>query len=222
MGKTGKLTILGRRLLLPVVLVLLGIVAFQLDYVLAHWFAEGNCPRFIHVPLQFFELFGHAVGVLLVAVIVHQLDPSRRWALPRLLTCAFLSGLAADCIKMLIVRFRPYSLDLGSPGDAWTTFGSWFPLGTAGSSGQSFPSAHTATAVGLALALIWMYPAGRRLFTVLAVLVACQRVESGAHYLSDVLFGGAVGYLAATACLRAPWPSGWFDRWELRWKSKAL
>jgi len=220
MSKSGRLATLGQRLLLFVGLVLAAVAALPIDCPLARWSAEGNCPGFLRDLLDSCEPFGRGFAPILVVLIIHQLDPARRWALPRVLACSLLSGLAADGIKILIVRTRPRSFDY--VGDVWTTFGSWFPLTSAGSAGQSFPSGHTAVAVGLAMALIWLYPQGRRLFVALAVLVACQRVESSAHFLSDVLFGGAVGYLVANACLRAGWPSGWFDRWEQGWQAAAV
>ena len=84
---------------------------------------------------------------------------------------------------------------------------------------QSFPSAHTATAAGLAAALIWLYPQGRLLFTLLAVLVGCQRIVSGAHFPSDVLVGAAAGCLVATFFLHVGRLPVWFDRWEAHWRS---
>ena len=59
---------------------------------------------------------------------------------------------------------------------------------------HSFPSGHTATAVGLAISLD-ADPRGRWLFAVFAALASLQRMTAGAHYLSDSLFG------AALACL---------------------
>ena len=149
-----------------------------------------------------FELFGHGLGVVLVVLILHQLDPGRRWAIPRVLACALAAGVAADLLKMTVMRCRPYDLPFPFAGSVWETFGQWWPLLSGGSESQSFPSAHTATAVGLAAALIWLYPQGRLLFTVLAVLVGCQRVAVGAHYPSDVLVGAAVGCLVAALLLR--------------------
>jgi membrane-associated phospholipid phosphatase len=101
------------------------------------------------------------------------------------------AGLVADVLKMLVTRVRPYRFDF--QGDVWSTFGEWLPIFGGGSRGQSFPSAHVATAMAFAIVLGALYPAGRRVFLVLTVLVACQRVESGFHYLSDVLVGAAVG-----------------------------
>ena len=132
-----------------------------------------------------------------VLVAIYQLDPSRRRMLWWVLACVALSGLAANGAKMLLARTRPWAFDF--QGDVWTTFGRWLPMSGVS---QSFPSGHTATAAGLALALMVLYPRGRRLFVLLVVLVACQRLACGAHYLSDVLSGAAVGCLTVACCLR--------------------
>jgi membrane-associated phospholipid phosphatase len=86
-----------------------------------------------------------------------------------------------------------------------SSFGPWLPLGSLGSPNQSFPSAHTATAMGLAIALMVVYPRARWLFCLAPVLVAYQRMDSGAHFLSDVLCGAAVGCIVAAITLRARW-----------------
>jgi membrane-associated phospholipid phosphatase len=191
----------------------------DLDCPLAQWCGADNCPRFLHDLFHYAEPFGHGSGVLLIAVVIFALDAPKRWALPRVLACALVSGLTADGVKMLIARARPSDFDFS--GGVWATFGAWFPLTGAGSSGQSFPSAHTATAVGFALGLSWLYPRARYLFPLIAALVACQRVESRAHFLSDVLCGAAIGYLAATALLKVGPLPRCFDFWEHRWKSAA-
>jgi len=203
-------------LLVPAGLVVGAAAALSVDIPLARWCTAGNCPSLLQYLFQVAEPFGHGMGVLLIALTLHQLDPGRRWALPRVLTSSLVAGLAADVLKLLVARTRPYHFSF--QGDVWSTFGGWLPLTGAGSAGQSFPSAHTATAVGLALALRWLYPNGRWLFPTLAVLVGCQRIESGAHYLSDVLCGAAVGCLVATVCLRPGAVSRLFDALEARWK----
>lgn len=206
-----------RVLYLPAVAVLAAAAALAVDCPLSHWCIQGNCPGVLRGLFYVAEPFGHGFGLLVILLAIHQLDPARRWALPRVLACSLGAGLAADGLKMLVVRVRPSNFDF--VGEVWATFGGWFPLTAAGSGGQSFPSAHTATAVGLAVALTWLYPAGRKLFAVLAVLVAGHRIEVGAHYLSDVLCGAAVGLIVAAACLQIGWLPGWFDRLEDRWRS---
>ena len=126
----------------------------------------------------------------------------------------------ANLLKMIIVRSRPNDVPLDFHGSVWATFGHWLPMFSGQSGLQSFPSAHTAAAAGLAAALIWLYPQGRLLFTLLAVLVGCQRIVSGAHFPSDVLIGAAAGCLAATFFLHVGRLPVWFDRWESRWRSR--
>lgn len=211
----GRRWIASRPLLaLAPVLLVLGAAALLIDEPLGRWCLADECPGFLRELFELVEVFGHGLGVVLIVLVVHQLDPPRRWALPRVLACSLGAGLAVDVVKLLVARARPHHFDF--EGGIWASFGGWFPLLSAGSAGQSFPSAHTATAVGLAAALAWLYPQGRRVFVVLAVLVACQRVEGGAHFPSDVLCGAAVGCLVAAACLEFSRLPGRFDRLERR------
>jgi membrane-associated phospholipid phosphatase len=219
-----------RRFLLPAALMLAAAVAFAVDLPvamqMARWRNEASptYSRTIDAYLGYFDIFepfGHGIGVALMLLALHQLDPARRWAIPRVLACAVAAGLAADLVKMLVVRTRPYDLRLPFDGSVWATFGQWLP-GLGGQSGmQSFPSAHTATAAGLAAGLIWLYPQGRFLFTALTVLVGCQRIASRAHFPSDVFIGAAVGCLAAMLVLHVGGLSAWFDRCESRWRGRS-
>jgi membrane-associated phospholipid phosphatase len=201
-----------RPYLLPAVLLAAAVPALAVDCPLSQWCLEDDFPGELRNLFQTCEPFGDGLGVLVIALAIHQLDRARRCVLPRILICSWGAGLAANVIKLLVVRVRPGHFDF--EGNVWTTFDGWLPLISAGHAGQSFPSAHTATAAGLAMALIWLYPGGRWLFPTLAVLVAAQRIESGAHFLSDVLFGAALGIIVATACLKTGWLPKWFDRLE--------
>ncbi|MEU0119800.1 phosphatase PAP2 family protein [Streptomyces bobili] len=64
---------------------------------------------------------------------------------------------------------------------------------------SSFPSGHTAAAFTGAVAPVW--PAAGAVCGVWAVMVAAERVHSGAHYPSDVAAGGVLG-LGAVALVR--------------------
>ncbi len=196
------------------VFTVLGVVAFAVDVPLARYCnylkVEDKFPGDIERLFNMSEVFGHGLGVIMILITVFVLDAGRRRSVARLTACAFGSGLAANCVKMMIARWRPHSFDLDT-GRVWDTFCGLMLLGGEGSKMQSFPSAHTATAVGLAIGLSWMYPRGRWLFAVFAALVACQRMQSCAHYLSDTLFGAAVGCLMATVCIQH---AKWFDRFE--------
>jgi membrane-associated phospholipid phosphatase len=123
-------------------------------------------------------------------------------------TAVLLAGLGADVCKLIIARARPRSFDLNT-ASIWDTFGRLFPIDTIQSHGQGFPSAHTATAAAFAVMLAWAYPRGRWLFAALAVMVALQRVETCAHFLSDTLVGGAIGWAAGAHMLH---PQACFGR----------
>ncbi|MYR92447.1 phosphatase PAP2 family protein [Streptomyces sp. SID8374] len=66
----------------------------------------------------------------------------------------------------------------------------------------SFPSGHTAAAVGFTAAVALSWPWAGAACAVPAVLVAIERVHSGAHYPSDVAAGAAIG-LTTAALVRA-------------------
>jgi membrane-associated phospholipid phosphatase len=187
-------------------LTIAAITAFSVDFTVYHSLGPHRGPRYIHDLATWSELFGRGEFVLLVSILIWRLDRSKLWAVPGLATTALLSGVAADGVKMLIARARPHHFEF--LGSVWSSFGPWLPLMSLGSPNQSFPSAHTATAMGLAISLMVLYPSARGLFCLMPILVAYQRLECGAHFFSDVLCGAAVACLVAAITLRA----GWLDR----------
>ncbi|MET7451453.1 phosphatase PAP2 family protein [Streptomyces sp. NPDC005574] len=75
---------------------------------------------------------------------------------------------------------------------------------------SSFPSGHTAAAVAFTAAVAPVWPVVGAVCAVPAAMVALERVQSGAHYPSDVVAGAVVGQAAAALVRRAP-------RLVLRW-----
>ena len=187
------------------------IAAFNADLSVASWFRPGHKSGYFHDIATLSEIFGRPECVLLVVILIWRLDRERLWAIPGLAATALLSGLAADGVKLLIARARPHHFNF--LGDIWSSFGPWLPLASMGSPNQSFPSAHTATAMGLAISLIVVYPSARGLFCLMPLLVAYQRMDCGAHFLSDVLCGAAVGCLVAAITLRARWLDQQYSEW---------
>jgi membrane-associated phospholipid phosphatase len=198
---------------LPIFFLVFAAFALAIDFPLAQWCKERPRLGGFHKVLDLTEVYGHGFGVVLAALFVFQLDPKRRWVIPRLLVLPLGAGLLVDGMKITLARTRPFAFDFH--GNVWHTFGDWFPSCHLGSNYQSFPSGHTATAVALAITLAWIYPRGRWLFVTLAVMVAGQRVFGAAHYLSDVLFSAAVGSALAIARLYVPWLSQRLDRLEV-------
>jgi membrane-associated phospholipid phosphatase len=195
-----------------------GFLALCVDCSLGHWCVDKNCPLSLENLFSIMEPFGNGLGVAIIGITIFFLDPMRRWALPRILGCAYTAGLAANGLKLLVVRTRPHSFDFH--GNVLNTFGNRFPMVSAGSVGQSFPSGHTTTAVALAAALVWLYPRGWWLFPSMAVLVGCHRVETGAHFLSDVLWGAALGSFIALAFLKIGQLPHWLDGLEKKMRGE--
>ncbi|MEW2250891.1 phosphatase PAP2 family protein [Streptomyces sp. NPDC058733] len=69
---------------------------------------------------------------------------------------------------------------------------------------SSFPSGHTAAAVAFTAAVTPTWPAVGALCAVPCAMVALERVQSGAHYPSDVATGAAIGLAGAWLTRRAP------------------
>ncbi len=186
--------------------------ALAVDLPLARWMLDDGLPKWLFKVCSLSEIFAHGWGVALIALAIFTLDPPARLQLPRLLTAAFGAGLCANLVKMLIARARPHHFDF--VGGVFDTFGRLAPLGRGGSGMQGFPSSHAATVAGLAVVLSWLYPHGRRLFAILAALACLQRLAVGAHFLSDVLTGAALGIVFAQQCVVRGALARRFDRWE--------
>ena len=206
--------------LLAVALSLAALPALPTDLTLARALMEGRLPGDLRRVLTWSEAFAHGVGVALIAMAALWLDAGRRRRWPRVLFMAYGAGISADVVKLFIGRYRPryfFALDLSSPS-VDDTFAGFMRSLVDGldHSVQSFPSAHTATACGLAIGLSRIYPRARWLFLCLATLAAAQRLDAGAHFLSDVFAGAGLGVFVATLSLDTRVFGGWFDRLEKR------
>jgi len=169
------------------------------------------------------EIFAHGFGVVLIVFGIWQLVSEKRRYLPRLIACATLPGLVVQVLKLTISRDRPLKFwksatEMTFPKSVNDTWKGWLVDGEMNVEylSQSFPSAHAATACGLAIGLSWIFPKGRALFFLIAVLASLQRVVSLSHWSSDVCFGAAIAILVAGS-LTQNWGLGyWLGRWEER------
>jgi undecaprenyl-diphosphatase len=69
---------------------------------------------------------------------------------------------------------------------------------------SSFPSGHTAAAVAFTAAVAPSWPLAAAVCAVPAAVVGVERVQSGAHYPSDVAAGAVIGLASAWLTRRAP------------------
>lgn len=181
---------------------LLALATLAIEVPFARLVLEGGLPGDLYRLVNFAEVFAHGLGVAMICLVIFVLDPLNRRSLFRIAFCAYGAGLLANVLKLVVARQRPHAFFQGTESatrGVWDTFLGVLPhasnqFADAGSHTiQSFPSAHTATAVAFAFALAWRYPRGKWLFAALAILAAFQRIAVGAHYLSDTLVGAAVG-----------------------------
>jgi len=106
-----------------------------------------------------------------------------------------LAGLAADVLKILVGRSRPWVLFREGGYD-------FLPLGLHADY-QSFPSGHAACVAAAAFTLAAVAPRYRVQLLLAALLVALTRVVMVAHYLSDVVAGAALAWLVVLILQRA-------------------
>lgn len=197
MDATGQESTSTKPWLLPLAFVLAGLVVLPFDVPISTFFL-GKRSRTIDEFWEICEAFGHGFGALFVVMAAVVLDPFGLRNLTWLLGGSLGSGIAADLLKLFVHRTRPRDMDLTSCR-VWDTF---IRSGNESKSMHSIPSSHTATAVGLAIVLSALYPRGRYLFGLLAILVGIQRIVTQAHFPSDVFAGAAVGCVVGTCCAK--------------------
>jgi membrane-associated phospholipid phosphatase len=197
---------------LAVGLIVLAALALVVDVSVASFVKLGKVPGDIKSLVRLSEAFAYGGTVGLIILLAAVLDPRGWRVVPRLAITAFGAGLVADGVKLLVARERPSMVD--ESAQVLDTFVGWLPLVQGNHRLQSFPSGHTATAVGLAVALAALYPRGWWLFAAFAALSGFQRIESESHFLSDVLVGAAIGCLVGAACIGSTRLGRWLAKIE--------
>lgn len=126
-----------------------------------------------------FTHLGTMIAVLLVIVSLFMLKKHRKgWIIPLWLSLVF-AVVFSYIIKYAVMRQRPEAIGIAA---------------VIAATGYSFPSAHSAT-VFSALPVMdkvfkkWVYA-----WIAVAVLISFSRLYLGVHYLSDVIFGGMLGF----------------------------
>ena len=201
-----------KRLLLPAILALLAVCALWADMPLSHYFRERPWKGDFGKTISLCEAYGYAGTVFFILLAAAFLDPRGWRVLPRLALASYGGGLSANLFKLLVGRHRPLD-EKHLAETAMETFTTWDGHQHIHLT-QSFPSAHTATACGLACGLAYFCPRGKWLFIALAALVALQRMHSREHYLSDVLTGAAIGTLVGILVTSPLRSNQWLDNLE--------
>ncbi|UUO09125.1 phosphatase PAP2 family protein [Blastopirellula sp. J2-11] len=217
---------------LAAALFLLGFLALPIDHAVSANFVEpGDLAWKIEGDLRTLfllsEAFAHGTGVLVIVIAMAVLDRRHRNLFYVPLLTALGGGMMANILKVsLLARIRPHAFDFTKSN--WESFYAALPLFNSAAwphlgqhDYQGCPSAHSATAAALAVALTSIYPHGRWLFVGLSLLAGFQRVLVGAHFPSDVIWGWSVGTAFAAVILDhnrlIRWTNAWVRRVRRVW-----
>jgi len=164
----------------------------------------GKIPGDMRKAIDLSEAFAHGSGAAAILITLYLCSSRSKAAIWTAVLMTITSGLAANGLKALVTRARPYTFD----PTAKTTEIAGLDIFGGGSfwdaSIRSFPSGHTATAWGLAIALSLLYPRGATMFIVLGCMATFQRLASGAHFPSDTLAGFGIACVACGGVLLVP------------------
>jgi membrane-associated phospholipid phosphatase len=185
-----------------IALLLLGGLLSRFDVAIISTANPEHWPGDIKRMFMLSEIFAHGFGVALVLYAVWNLSPQRRRYIPRLISCVVFPPITAHMIKLVVARNRPTTyLDENlvpvwpeSADPSWIGAGMEVAWNTQYAT-QSFPSAHAAIVCGLAIGLSYVFPHGRKLFFVVAIIATVQRVIFFAHWPSDVAVGASLSFL---------------------------
>jgi membrane-associated phospholipid phosphatase len=168
--------------------------------------------------MEFLQQFGAITSCLICAAVILLLDPGKVRRLADAALAIISTALLVWLLKMLLARPRPRMDDPFHFGGPWTAYEfehggqtvtryAWEFWKSGTSDLWSVPSNHAAAAWALATVLATMYPPLRVLVYLIAAMVALFRVLFGAHYFSDVVVGGTVGWAVATLVMHTRWAS---------------
>jgi undecaprenyl-diphosphatase len=159
-------------------IIILGLVSFFYDKQIALLIKSIQNPYLT----SFFEVFDPLWAMLilyaLMIVIVYR-KAGIKWTLPLIVTLVIALGVNM-ILKLLVMRDRPFGLI------------ETFPIIHLVDS--SFPSNHTAVIFSALPILDKEFRKFKYFWIALAIIIAISRLYLEVHYLSDVIFGGLIGY----------------------------
>lgn len=176
--------------------------------------------------LEFVQQFGAITSVIIAGFCIILLDRAKASRVIDVALACIVTALVQNVVKMAVGRPRPrvvFSSDAMDGYESPTRFTfAWntYPLPRASEpSGYlwahpwelsknissdlwSMPSSHTAAAFCLAACLTRLYPRLSPLVYTLACVVGFARVLLGAHFVSDCLVGGAMGFVTGALMMQ--------------------
>jgi membrane-associated phospholipid phosphatase len=152
---------------------------FITDYGLSEWVLIPSLVIMILARLAMFPLKGFSRSI----------SAETAWVSAFIFFGVAIPGLLTNLLKRLIGRGRPAVYEEVGPFSFQNIFNDW--------TFQSFPSGHSATALGVAFTIGFIWPRTFLPLLIIGLVVAVSRVPVGMHYPTDVFAGCIVGMLGA-------------------------
>ncbi len=194
-----------RVLLFAVVAAALIFGAFHYDSTFRSWMLSEQSPHWKHTPehaasvaLSKYGDWIPLMGITAVAALIARGFGNRKWTkiFVTAIVASALAGILATSCRSLTGRTRPIATPPITPGWYGPYHNGRCLIGV--HAYNSFPSGHTATAVGLAAVILFSQPLWGIPCMLVALAIAASRLYLGQHNLSDVtaalFLGLAVGW----------------------------
>ena len=154
--------------------IIFGLISFLLDSIAAE-IALSIQYSFLTYIMNWFTNIGSMVAVLVIMASLFLWEERKKKWIKVILLSFIASASLSFVVKLIVARPRPeYAA---------------FVL-----SNYAFPSMHAALAFSLIPVLDREFPKLKWFWITFASLVAISRIYFGVHYLSDVVWGAALGY----------------------------
>ncbi len=174
-----------------------GVICHGWDLFISQAIEKIKMPGDLRKAVGLSESFAHSSGCIVIFACLLWIDLRNRKLLWRAALFTLLCGIVSNLTKMMIPRIRPHAIDQSEYEivSSWQTWGVPWSGTWSEEQFRSFPSGHSATAVAFAIGLSQVYPRGKWFFAAIAASACFQRLESQAHYLSDIMGGVAITLL---------------------------
>ena len=175
------------------------ILSFFYDKQIILWITN-NRILLLNETFTWISFFGSAFMIFVISTSLFMWEEKKREWIP-ILWSSFLVAIAITwIIKFIAVRPRPETF-LGI-----TTLAKAF--------GSAFPSAHTAAVFATLPVLDKEFPMFKWFWIPLAIIIAYSRIYVGVHFLSDIIAGALIGFLAASCIVHLEEKYKFFKKWR--------
>ncbi len=174
------------------VVAVLGLLSFAVDNHVVKFFVDLRTPILNEFMILATDWLTVAAVVILIPVLLLWVLDKKKWIPPLVLSVVVAVGLTY-LFKSVFAVPRP-------------------ELGLIAAAGFSFPSGHTATVFSVIPVLNRGFPKLKWFWVGFAFFIGLARLYVGVHYLSDIIFGGLLGYLVGLSIIYLG-----AEKWE-KWK----